>query len=150
NVVGQGSGMEDLRDLVVSGDFQPSREQGTVTRKEILEEYVDHLTTFVNPPAIRPFTIIADAGNGAGGVVADELLKRLPQISYTAMYFEPDGRFPNHEANPFEVENVHELIERIPRVGADFGVAWDGDADRVFFFDENGSPIPGDFITALI
>src|SRR6266480_2693506 len=66
------------------------------------------------------------------------------------MYFEPDGRFPNHEANPFEIENIHELISRVPAEGADFGVAWDGDADRVYFVDEKGGYIPGDFITALV
>jgi phosphomannomutase len=66
------------------------------------------------------------------------------------MFFEPDGRFPNHEANPFEVENIHDLIHRVPTEGYDFGVAWDGDADRVFFLDEHGAPVPGDFVTTLV
>lgn len=150
HVVGQGSGMEELRDIVTAERFPIASRRGTCKRRDILPEYVDHLMRFVDAASVRPFIIVADAGNGVGGVVAAPLFARLPQLTPRPMYFGPDGRFPNHEANPFEVENVHELIARIPKEGADFGVAWDGDADRVFFFDETGAPIPGDFITTLV
>jgi phosphomannomutase len=150
NVIGQGAGMEDLRDIVMAGNFVPAVKKGTHAKKEVLGEYIDHLMKFVDVSSIRPFRIIADAGNGCGGIVCKALLERIPQAHAEEMYFDPDGRFPNHEANPFEVKNIHELIARVPAEGADFGVAWDGDADRVYFLDETGKFLPGDFITTLV
>jgi len=150
HVVGHGSGMEELRQIVQDGNFQPAARKGDRIVRNILPEYIDHLMQFVDVESIRPFSILADAGNGVGGVVAEALLERIPQVSLTPMYFEPDGRFPHHEANPFEIENIRELIERVPQEGADFGVAWDGDADRVYFLDETGAFVAGDFVTTLV
>lgn len=150
NVIGQGAGMEELRDLTVAGEFPTVPAKGNRTTKDVLPEYVDFLMQYVDAPSLKSFKIIGDAGNGVGGVVCEALVERIPSVSLTPMYFAPDGRFPNHDANPFEVENIHELIARVPKEGADLGVAWDGDADRVFFLDENGHPVPGDFITALV
>jgi phosphomannomutase len=150
HVVGKGSGMEELREIVVSGDFGGTASRGSRSTQDVMPEYIDHLLQFVDVEAVKPFKIIGDAGNGVGGLVAERLVERIPQLRLTPMYFEPDGRFPNHEANPFEVENIHELIARMPAEGADIGVAWDGDADRVYFLDERGGYIPGDFITALV
>ncbi len=149
-VVGKGSGMDKLSDLVTAGGFTNADSQGSITRLDILPRYIDHVMQFVQAEDIRPFRIVADAGNGVGGVVAHELFKRMPQLEVEELYFEPDGRFPNHEANPFERENIELLIERVRDTGADFGVAWDGDADRVFFVDETGEPVSGDFITTLV
>jgi phosphomannomutase len=149
-VIGRGQGMEKLSELVLAGGFVPSAAPGRTISRPALDEYIDHLMTFVDLDALRPFAILGDAGNGVGGLVARALCRRIPQITLTEMYFEPDGRFPNHEANPFEVENIHELIRRIPAEGVDFGVAWDGDADRVTFLDETGRVVPGDFVTALV
>lgn len=149
-VIGRGQGMEKLRDLVLAGGFTPSATPGKTTKKSALDEYVDHLMTFVDLEGIRPFHVLGDAGNGVGGLVAHALCARIPQITLTEMYFEPDGNFPNHEANPFELENIHELIARVPAEKVDFGVAWDGDADRVYFLDETGKMVAGDFITALV
>ncbi len=150
HVVGQGSGMEELREIVIGGRLDTSPSRGSRTEREVMPEYVEHLLRFVDVESLSPFRILGDAGNGVGGVVAQALLERIPQVTLEPMYFEPDGRFPNHEANPFEVENIHELIARVPAEGFDFGVAWDGDADRVYFVDEQGRPVPGDFITALV
>ncbi|MGC8668687.1 MAG: phosphomannomutase/phosphoglucomutase [Chthonomonadales bacterium] len=150
HVVGQGSGMEDLRTIVTEARFPAPSRRGTLTHRNILHEYVDHLMQFVDAKELASFHIIGDAGNGVGGIVAQAVAERLPAIRLEAMYFEPDGHFPNHEANPFEVKNIRELIARVPRDGADFGVAWDGDADRVYFLDETGAFIPGDFITTLV
>lgn len=150
NVIGQGSGMEQLRDLVVAGGFTDAPRKGSIIQRDVMTEYIDHLMQFVDIKAIKPFKLLADAGNGVGGLVCNALLKRIPQVQLTPMFFEPDGRFPNHEANPFEVENIHEIIARVPAEGADFGVAWDGDADRVYFLDEKGGFVPGDFITTLV
>lgn len=150
HVIGMGSGMEELRDTVMAGGFHEAATPGSVTRREILGEVTDHLMQFVDVSAVSPFRILGDAGNGVGGILARELCARIPQVTLDEMFFEPDGRFPNHEANPFEAENIHELIARIPAEGYDFGVAWDGDADRVFFLDETGRPVPGDFVTTLV
>lgn len=150
HVVGQGSGMEQLRDLVMAGNFKEAATPGTVTRRDIGEEYNAHLLQFIDVNQIKPFRILADAGNGVGGLPARRLFAAMPQLTVTEMYFDPDGRFPNHDANPFERENIEEMIHRLPIEKADFGVAWDGDADRCFFLDETGEPIPGDFITTLV
>jgi phosphomannomutase len=149
-VVGKGSGMDRLAELVTTGSFDASQVSGSAAKQDLLPEYIDHVMQFVDPVAIKPFKIVADAGNGVGGVVAHALFARMPHLEVEELYFEPDGTFPNHEANPFERENIELLIERVRETGADFGVAWDGDADRVFFVDETGEPVPGDFITTLV
>jgi phosphomannomutase len=148
-VIGRGSGMDELREIVLQGSFPAVAKTGIRKSEDILPGYIEHLLDFVDQSRLRSLRVIGDAGNGVGGIVARALAERIPQLSLEPMYFEPDGRFPNHEANPFEVENISELIARVPAEGADFGVAWDGDADRVYFVDETGEYIPGDFITAL-
>jgi len=150
HVIGQGSGMEELRDIVVAGGFRDAERPGHREQRDILSDYIDHLMAFVDPAALRPMRLLGDAGNGVGGIVARALVERLPSITLDEMYFEPDGRFPNHDANPFETENIAELIARVPAEGYDLGVAWDGDADRVYFLEERGGFIPGDFITTLV
>lgn len=150
HVVGQGAGMEELRDLVVADNFKEAAMPGTVTKRDIMDDYAAHLLQFIEVSAIKPFRILADAGNGVGGLPARRLFAAMSQLNVTEMYFDPDGRFPNHEANPFERENIEEMIHRIPEEKADFGVAWDGDADRCFFLDEFGEPVPGDFVTTLV
>ena len=149
-IIGKGSGMEELSRIVQSGCFSTGNIQAERKPEDILPEYIDHLLQFVDLDRLRPLKAIGDAGNGVGGIVAKPLAERVPSLTLEPMYFEPDGRFPNHEANPFEVENIRELIARVPAEGADFGVAWDGDADRVYFVDERGGYIPGDFITTLV
>ena len=149
-IVGSGSGMEDLRDIVLAGQYRTAAKRGAVSRVNILAEFTDHLMQFVDARAIKPFKIIADAGNGSGGAPARALFQRLPQLNVTQLFFEPDGRFPNHGPNPFEPENIELLVEKVTADRADFGVAWDGDADRVFFVDEQGAAVAGDFVTTLV
>ncbi len=149
-IVGTGSGMEELRDIVLSHRYSRPHHAGVRRSEDILPEYLGHLLKFVDVTSLRDWRVIGDAGNGVGGIVAKGLAERLSGLTLEPMFFEPDGRFPNHDANPFEVENIRELIARVPAEGADFGVAWDGDADRVYFVDEKGGYIPGDFITALV
>lgn len=149
-VVGQGSGMEELRDIVMAGGFGPAVRRGTRTKRDPLPEYIEHLMQFVDPAKLRPFHVVGDAGNGVGGLVCAALIERIPHVRLDPMFFDPDGRFPNHEANPSVLENIRALIARVPAAKADFGVAWDGDADRVYFLDERGHSIPGDFVTALV
>ena len=149
-IVGMGSGMEELREIVRSQSYSAPDHKGVRRAEDILPEYIRHLLKFVDNSSLRALTAIGDAGNGVGGIVAERLAEQLPGFTLEPMFFDPDGRFPNHEANPFEIENIRELIARVPAEGADFGVAWDGDADRVYFVDEKGGYIAGDFITALV
>ncbi len=149
-VIGMGSGMEQLRDIVASGNFAPDKPPGSITRKDILAESTGHLMQFLDPALVKPFSIVADAGNGVGGLAAHELFARFPQLNVTELFFEPDGNFPNHGPNPFEHENIAQLVSEVKARKADFGVAWDGDADRVFFVDETGTAISGDVITTLV
>lgn len=150
-VIGMGSGMEELRDLVIADNFRTPGKSGTERSKDLLHEYIDHIMQFLpKPEEIKSFKIVADAGNGVGGIPSHKIFERLPQLSVTELFFNPDGTFPNHGPNPFERENIELLVEEVQKTGADFGVAWDGDADRVFFVDELGNPISGDFITTLV
>jgi phosphomannomutase len=106
--------------------------------------------SFVDVDAIRPLRVVIEAANGMAGVMLPPVLERLPQVDSVRYYFEPDGTFPNHEPNPLLPENREFVMERTKAEGADFGVAFDGDADRCFFIDDTGEFVPGDFVTALL
>jgi phosphomannomutase len=126
------------------GEAERSRE---VRRVDLRAAYVDHVLALgVRVPRLR---VAIDCGNGMAGVALDPLLARLP-LDVERLYFEPDGTFPNHEANPLVVENLRDVAEAVRRTGADLGVAFDGDADRAIFVDERGEPVPSDFVTALL
>ena len=107
------------------------------------------MLSFIDPAIIKPFNVVLDAGNGIAGMVAPRLFERLP-CQATALCFEVDGTFPNHEANPLIEENRRDIVERVMADKADIGIAWDGDADRCFFIDGTGEFIAGDFVTALL
>src|SRR5436190_8789213 len=143
-------GLKEIREMI-QGDAIPaaSGKRGTVTTKDTLAAYVDHVMGFIDAKMIKPFTCVLDAGSGMGGLVAPKLFERLP-CKTTRLCFEIDGRFPNHEANPLIEENRRDLVDRVKRDKPDIGIAWDGDADRCFFVDGTGEFISGDFITALL
>ncbi|MBI2551206.1 phosphomannomutase/phosphoglucomutase [Candidatus Uhrbacteria bacterium] len=115
----------------------------------LLSSYIDRLFSLVPAPALEGKTIVIDAGNGMGRVTFDPLLERL-DANIIRLYFDPDGRFPNHEANPVKFETLKDLQAKMKEVGADLGVALDGDADRILFLDENGEPIHGDVLLAFL
>src|SRR5436190_1191956 len=143
-------GISEIREMIAGDSIPaPARRRGSVATKNTLDEYVDHVMSFVDPAIIRPFNVVLDAGSGMGGLVAPKLFDRLP-CRTTRLCFEIDGRFPNHEANPLIEENRRDIVERVVAEKADVGIAWDGDADRCFFIDGTGAFIPGDFITALL
>jgi phosphomannomutase len=155
--VGQDSGLAVVRrraeqllnDLNAEADG-PVR----VQRRDLLADYAAHLRSLVDLSGIRPLKVIVDAGNGMGGftvpaVLGDQVLPALP-LEIVPMYFELDGSFPNHEANPLDPANLVDLQEAIRTQGADIGVAFDGDADRCFIIDENGDPVSPSAITALV
>ena len=144
------AGITDIRDMILEERIpDPPATLGRRTDDDILTAYLDHVLSFIDVSAIKPFNLVLDSGNGTGGLVAPPLFDRLP-CRTTRLYFDIDGTFPNHEANPLIEKNRLDLIERVVADGADAGIAWDGDADRCFFVDEDGEFVAGDFITALL
>ena len=143
------AGISDIRTMILDGGIPDGAGGGRRSESHLLDDYVDHVLSFIDPAAIRPFHLVLDAGSGMGGLVAPPLFNRLP-CRTTRLCFDIDGTFPNHQANPLLEENRRDLVERVVADGADAGVAWDGDADRCFFVDGEGEFIAGDFITALL
>jgi phosphomannomutase len=146
--VGEESGLRDIRALV-EGEIPPAASRGSVERRELLPAYVDHVLSFVDPARIRPLTIVIDTANGMGGLVAPAVLERLP-VTLHHLYPELDGTFPNHPADPIDPENQRDLRAAVLEHGADIGLAFDGDADRVFLIDERAEDVSGSLVTALV
>jgi len=143
-------GIFQIRDLILSGKLPKAREySGSVEKGDITLEYAKHCRSFINTQGLRPLKIVVDAGNGMAGKMLPPIFEGLP-FEYVPMYFEPDGSFPNHPPNPIEPENMKDLQERVVNEGADFGAAFDGDADRVFVVDEKGKTISGDLLATLV
>jgi phosphomannomutase len=148
--VGGDSGLLDIRDRAMAlGDASDGQALGQVQEYDVWPAYVERVLSFVDVSAIRPLRVVIDAANGMAGVMLPPVLERLP-IEAVPYFFEPDGTFPNHEPNPLLPENREFIVERTTTEGADFGVAFDGDADRCFFVDDEGDFVPGDFVTALL
>ncbi|GAB2327375.1 phosphomannomutase/phosphoglucomutase [Streptomyces variabilis] len=151
--VGQDTGLADIRALVEewsdTGAPEPAATTGTVTRRDTLEDYAAHLRSLVDLTGIRPLNVVVDAGNGMGGHTVPTVLAGLP-LTLVPMYFELDGTFPNHEANPLDPANLVDLRKRVREEGADLGLAFDGDADRCFVVDERGEPVSPSAVTALV
>jgi phosphomannomutase len=147
--VGGESGLLEIRDRALEGFGDPTG-AGSVREVDIWPAYVDRVLSFVDVDAITRLKVVADAANGMAGVMLPPVLERLAQVEVARYYFEPDGSFPNHEPNPLLPENREFIVERTKVEAADFGVAFDGDADRCFFVDDEGAFVPGDFVTALL
>jgi phosphomannomutase len=143
------AGLGDIRDMIAGDRLPPTGPRGSVSRRELLAEYVDKVMSFIDPSIVKPFNVVADAGHGMGGLVAPKLFERLP-CKVTPLCFNIDGTFPNHESNPLLEENRRDITAEVIRQKADVGIAWDGDADRCFFLDGTGEFIAGDFVTALL
>jgi len=144
------AGIGDIRDMIANDQVPPPAAQpGSLSTKNVVDEYVKHVLSFIDPSIIKPFNVVLDAGNGIAGMVAPLLFDKLP-CKTTRLCFEVDGTFPNHEANPLIEENRRDIVARVIQDKADVGIAWDGDADRCFFIDGAGEFIAGDFITALL
>ena len=145
------TGLAEIRDKAIAGDFKPAAERrGTIREQDILEGFADHCLSFIDDiGAIKPFKIAIDAGNGMAGETVPRVFKRLP-CEVVPMYFDLDGTFPNHPASPIEPENMVDLQRAVKAGKCDFGVAFDGDADRMFLVDEKGELIGGDIVTALV
>ena len=149
--VGGESGLLDIRDRALAlADTAERLSPGPVQSYDIWPQYIDRVLSFIDPDAIREQRIVIDAANGMAGAMLPPVLERLPQVDAVRCYFEPDGTFPNHEPNPLLPENREFIVKKTLEEGADFGVAFDGDADRCFFVDDAGEFVPGDFATALL
>ena len=146
--VGSESGLYDVRERALhSGRREATR--GSVEAVDVWDAFVSRVLSFIDPDAIRPLRVVIDAANGMAGAMLPPVLKRLPLVNARCENFEPDGSFPNHEPNPLLPENREFIVRATREAGADFGVAYDGDADRCFFVDDTGEFVPGDFTTAL-
>ncbi len=147
--VGADTGLEQIRDRVLSGPGFVAGEAGTVLADHPVKAYVDHLLEVVDPEAIGEMRVAVDAGNGMAGITLSEVFSRLG-ATLDGIYLEPDGTFPNHPADPIQPENLVDLVRMVEQGGHDLGVAFDGDADRAFFIDDTGQPVSGSTVTSLI
>ncbi|HEY3961439.1 MAG TPA: phosphomannomutase/phosphoglucomutase [Gaiellaceae bacterium] len=146
--VGGESGLLDVRDVALAANWQDAK-RGTIRDEDVWPAFVDRVLTFIDVSTLKPLRIVIDAANGMAGAMLPPVLDRLPVLDVVRCYFEPDGSFPNHEPNPLLPENREFIIRKTREEGADFGVAYDGDADRCFFVDDSGEFVPGDFVAAL-
>ncbi len=147
--IGKGSGMEELKALVENGEF-PDAKEGTLVQTDIVPDYLERLFALVPADSIGKLKVVVDAGNGMGGVILPKIFEALPQAEVHRLYWEPDGTFPNHEANPLKTETLADLQAKIKEVGADIGIALDGDSDRIGLVDEKGEIVRADQIIAML
>jgi phosphomannomutase len=146
--VGEDTGLHDIKAMAAEL-LPPTDVKGSVSQRDVVADYAAHVRSFVDVSALRPLRVVADTANGMGGYVAPRVFEGLP-FEVTYLFQELDGTFPNHPADPIQVENLRFLVDEVRRVGADVGLAFDGDADRVFLVDERGEPVSGSLTTALL
>ncbi len=147
--VGQDTGLDRIKAMAAEGVADHLGEPGRFSTLDALDDFADHVRSFVDVGALAPLKVVADTANGMGGLVVPAVFDQLP-CDLEVMYGELDGSFPNHPADPIQVENQADLRARVVEVGADVGLAFDGDADRVFVVDELGEPISGSTTTAMV
>jgi phosphomannomutase len=146
--VGEDTGLAEIKKLATE-DLPPAPATGGLSERNVLDAYAAHVRSFVDTSSLRPLKVVADTANGMGGYVAPKVFEGLPfEVEY--LFQELDGTFPNHPADPIQVENLRSLQARVLETGADIGLAFDGDADRVFLVDEKAQPVSGSLTTALL
>jgi phosphomannomutase len=146
--VGEDTGLREIR-AIVEQRPEPGAARGRVEQRDMLDAYVDHVLSFVDVEAMRPLTVVVDTANGMGGLVVPAVMDRLP-IKLHHLFAELDGTFPNHPADPIDPANQRDLRAAVLEHGADVGLAFDGDADRVFLIDEHADDVSGSLLTALV
>jgi len=146
------AGIKEIRAAVLAGRYaeDPGELGPASERQEVGGHYAEHCLSFIDAARLRPTRVVMDAANGMGAVGARAIFERLPMVERVEMYFELDGTFPNHPADPLEEHNRRDIVARVRAERADLGIAWDGDADRCFFIDDTGEYVPGDFVTAIL
>jgi phosphomannomutase len=142
------AGIGDVK-AEIKGGLGEAPGGGSTEEVDVWDEYHAHALSFIDASSVKPMVVVVDGGNGMAGPMVGPVLEKLP-LELEEMYFVPNGEFPDHEPNPLLEENREMIIERVKSSGADLGIAWDGDADRCFFIDGNGSFCDGDFICALL
>lgn len=145
------TGLLDIKRIAEQGEFEPVAEgkRGTLEKRDTLADYVEHLLSYVDVSQLKPLKLVVNAGNGAAGHVVDAIEQFLP-FEFIKVHHEPDGSFPNGIPNPLLVENRHSTRDAVLKHGADLGIAWDGDFDRCFFFDEHGEFVEGYYLVGLL
>ena len=148
------TGLKEIQALAESGNFIDATHKGLVEKYNILPEFVDHLMTYIDPTKIRPMKLVTNAGNGAAGHVIDAIEEKFKALNipveFIKIHHEADGNFPNGIPNPILIENRDSTSQAVLKHGADMGIAWDGDFDRCFLFDEKGQFIEGYYIVGLL
>jgi len=147
--IGEDSGLAEIKAMAANGVPAQDGPAGVLESLDLLHAFGDHVRSFIDLGALRPLKVVADTANGMGGLVVPEVFAGLP-IDLEVLYGELDGTFPNHPADPIQPENLRDLQARVLEVGADVGLAFDGDADRVFLVDETGAPLSGSTTTAIV
>jgi phosphomannomutase len=147
--IGQGSGLEEIQALVEAGETRPAGRVGRIVERDLLPDYAAYLHSLVDLSSIRPLTVVVDAGNGMAGHTVPAVFAGL-NARLIPLYFELDGTFPNHDANPIVPANLVDLAAAVREHGADLGLAFDGDADRCWVMDERGESVPPSVVTALV
>jgi phosphomannomutase len=144
------AGIQDIRSTIEAGldEREPPR-RGQAQEVDVYAEFQEAALRFIDPSAVKPLKVVLDGGNGMAGPMVGPILARLG-LELIETYWKPDGEFPDHEPNPLLPENRAFIVEKVKETGADLGIAWDGDADRCFFIDEQGGFVDGDFLTALL
>ena len=147
--VGQDTGLDHIKATVRGGITDAPTEPGSLTGIDLLDDFAEHVRSFIDPSQLVPLKVVADTANGMGGLVVPAVFAKLP-FELDLLYGDLDGSFPNHPADPIQIENQADLRARVLETGADVGLAFDGDADRVFVVDELGEPISGSTTTAMV
>jgi phosphomannomutase len=147
--VGEDTGLAEIRSRAERDAYPAATSRGTIAERDLLDAYADHVLTFVDASAMRPLTVVADTANGMGGLIVPAVFDRLP-VTLVHLFPELDGTFPNHPADPIDPENQRDLKREVLARGADIGLAFDGDADRVFVVDERAEGVSGSEVTALV
>ncbi len=147
--IGVDSGLADIKRMAAEGVPAHDGPAGGHEPLDLLRPFGEHVRSFIDPTVLRPLKVVADTANGMGGLVVPAVFEGLP-VDLEILYGELDGTFPNHPADPIQVENLRDLQARVLEVGADVGLAFDGDADRVFLVDELGEPLSGSTTTAIV
>jgi phosphomannomutase len=152
--VGVDTGLDQVKavaqDVLRGQGPLPAASAGAASQRNLLEAFADHVVSFIDVASLRPLRVVADTANGMGGLVVPAVFERLPQITLEVMYGELDGTFPNHPADPLQPANQRDLQARVVAGGFDIGLAFDGDADRVFVVDEAGRGLSGSTTTAML
>jgi phosphomannomutase len=150
--VGQDTGLADIRsraEQALDNGFDRAQATGGYEQRQMLDEYAEHVRSFIDPSTLGPLSVVADTANGMGGLVVPKVFEGLP-VTLQVLFGELDGTFPNHPADPIQEENLRDLKAAIIASKADIGLAFDGDADRVFLVDELAEPVSGSLTTALV